>query len=108
MAIDLGGRKPKQTICEAFSGTANVVGNGDLAHALHAIQDSYSDSHQYSPYNGGTNLHLPGLHHWPGFEHVYDDLWYHDQAEAASEAYLRNPMAINPGAFLSPTKVMCP
>jgi RHS repeat-associated protein len=103
MAIDLGGRKPKQTICQAFSGTANIVANGDLAQALHAIQDSYSASHQYSPWNGGKY----GIH-WPGWAHVYDDLWYHDEAEAASEAYLRNPMAINPGAFLAPTKVLCP
>ena len=38
-----------------------------LARALHAIQDEYSDAHNFQPWDGG------GPAGWPGTKHVWKD-----------------------------------
>lgn len=85
----MAGRKDgrQQTRSEAYEGTTDVVASNDLPAAIHAIQDSYY--HGYGNWDGG------GPHHWPGLEHFYRDLWYSNEAVAATTAYIKfggNPM----------------
>jgi len=104
MGGSLSGRKDPQNACEAYSGTADYVRNastsGDAAGALHAIEDSYV--HQYATWDGGW-----GRYHVPGPRHIYNVLWYSDQAEAAAEAYLRSLNPANYGGFLAPRTSDC-
>ena len=96
----MDGRKDKQNQCDAYSGTADYVGNADQAGALHAIEDSYV--HQYAFWNGGSNPFGVPLH-WPGLAHFINDLWYNDAAEAGAEAYLKNlGHSLNPGGYIAP------
>jgi hypothetical protein len=104
MTGDCSGRKDPPDQCDGYKRTVDQM-NSDLAHALHAIQDAYV--HQYAPWNGGK--HLPYVtDHFPGMKHIYNDSWYNEDAEAATERYLRSMgSALNQAAYLPPAPPTC-
>jgi len=101
MGGTIAGRKQPQNQCEAYLGSVETMETANVATALHDIQDSYV--HDYKYWDGGyTRWHIPGI------THIWNDLSYNDQPEAASEAYLRSlGNALNPAAFMAPAPSGC-
>jgi RHS repeat-associated protein len=94
----MAGRKPngaQQTCQQAYAGTQQQINQdidrGDLAAALHTIEDSYSPSHfGYQPWNGGyTPLHIPGPAHMIGEDFQTPSSPDVQAATAAAESFLR-------------------
>ena len=77
---------------------------GDVAGALHEIEDSYASGHQYQPWWGYSD---------PDFwaQHIFGDFLYNDAAAAAAERYLsayRNGNPFAPAAdYLYPAPAGC-
>jgi RHS repeat-associated protein len=81
----MGGRKSNgnsESCQDAYQGAVEklkqYMANGDVAGAIHEIQDSYASGHLYSPWHG-----LPVL------SHLLGDAVYHPEAVTASANYLR-------------------
>jgi hypothetical protein len=81
----MNGRKPescKEAYAGAIDNLKKDMESGDETGAVHEIQDSYAEGHQYS--NWATN-NILGAPTWP---HVMADTVYIPAAVSASTAYL--------------------
>jgi hypothetical protein len=107
----MGGRKPGKFLwenpCMAYAGAVQSLEadelSGDVAGALHEIEDSYASGHQYQPWFGYLDPAILG--------HLAGDALYIDAAATAAERYLSaytngNPFA--PAAdYLYPEPAGC-